>query len=230
MTTKVESPVAVEALPERTTELRRKGQAIALMVAPWGFVIANTCYAWATRNGGDDMQGDHALELYGANPGLVRLALNAAMLGSLLIIPAVIGAMRLMRDRAPRLSLIGGSMMIAGYVCYLALNMTGFTTLAMAKHGGPMDDFAAVLDANDPSSVWVFLLFVLGNIVGTFLLALGLVRSRVAPAWAAYGIMAWPIFHIIGLAAGSEWFEVTGAILQGIGFIVVARKVLLLGR
>jgi hypothetical protein len=200
------------------------------MVAPWGFLIANFCYAWATRHGGDDLSGDHALELYGANVGLVRLALNVVMLGCLLIIPAVVGAMRLMRDRAPRLSLIGGSMMVAGYVCYLALNMTSFITLAMAQHGGPMADFAAVLDANDPSSVWVFLVFVLGNIVGTFIFALGLLRSHVVPAWAAYGVMAWPIFHVIGLIAGTEWFEVTGAALQVIGMTVVGRKVLLLGR
>ncbi len=32
----------------RTTRTRRVGQSFALLVAPWGFVIANAGYAWMT--------------------------------------------------------------------------------------------------------------------------------------------------------------------------------------
>jgi hypothetical protein len=72
----------------------------------------------------------------------------------------------------------------------------------------------------------MFLLFVLGNLVGTFLLGLALLRSHAVPAWAAAAVMAWPPLHITGLIVGSEWFEVTGAALQGIGFAVVGMHLL----
>jgi hypothetical protein len=76
----------------------------------------------------------------------------------------------------------------------------------------------------------VFLLFVLGNIVGTFLLGLALWRSRAIARWAAVAIMAWPLLHIAGLVAGVEWFEVAGAVGQGAGFAAVAVRVLRLPR
>jgi hypothetical protein len=198
------------------------------MIAPWGFVIANGAYAWSTRNGGSDETGADALALAAAHPGLLRVAVVAAMAGSLLIVPAVLGAMRLIRSRAAWLGLIGGSLMIAGYICYLGINATGFEQIAMAEHGGPLDAFAEVLDTGqqDPAGMWIFLLFVAGNLIGTALLAVALLRSRAVPAWAALAVLAWPVLHVTGLVVGSEWFEVTGAVLQAIGFAVVAGAVL----
>ncbi|WP_185949502.1 hypothetical protein [Microbispora sp. KK1-11] len=49
----------------------------------------------------------------------------------------------------------------------------------------------------------MFLLFVLGNLVGTLLPGPALLRARVVPIWAAAGITAWPPLHVIGLVAGT---------------------------
>jgi hypothetical protein len=211
-----------------TAAVRRRAVAAALIVAPWGFVIANACYAWATRDGGSDQNGAETLALAAAHPGLLRIAVVAAMVGSLLIVPAVLGAIRLTRARAPRLGLAGGTLMIAGYVCYLGINGTGFEQLAMAEHGGPLGAFAEVIDAGqqDAAGLWVFLLFVLGNLVGTALLGVALLRSRAVPAWAAVAVLAWPVLHVAGLVAGSEWFEVTGAALQALGLAAAGMAVL----
>jgi hydrogenase/urease accessory protein HupE len=67
---------------------------------------------------------------------------------------------------------------------------------------------------------------VLGNLVGTLLLGLALLRSRAVPAWAAVAVMCWPPLHVAGLVAGSEWYEVTGALLQAVGFVVTGVAVL----
>ena len=149
-----------------------------MVLAPWGFVITNACYAYAIRNGGSDATGADTLALTAATPPLLlRVMLTAGMVGCLLLIPAVLGAFRL----APtsRLVLTGGSLMIAGYVCYFAVLSSNFTILAMAARGGPLADYAAVIDASqaEPWSTWVFLLFVLGNLVGTALFAVGLLRQ-----------------------------------------------------
>ncbi|OPG10633.1 hypothetical protein B1L11_22815 [Microbispora sp. GKU 823] len=102
----------------------------------------------------------------------------------------------------------------------------GITVDVMARRGGPLADYAAVVDGaqSDPSAVWVFLLFVLGNLVGTLLLGLALLRARVVPLWAAAGIMAWPLLHVIGLVAGTEWFEVAGALTQAVGLAVTGAR------
>jgi hypothetical protein len=178
----------------------------------------------AIREGGSDESGADALALFAAHPGLVRVGVTAGMIGCLLLVPAVMGTFRL--APASRLVLVGGAMMAAGYICYFDVLGSAFRTLAMAEHvtehGGPTADFAAVIDASEGGdlwTVWIFLLFVLGNLVGTALLAAGLLRSGAVPRWAALGILSWPPLHIIGLAFfGNEVPQVVGAVLQAAGF------------
>lgn len=202
-----------------TSRVRQVGSAAAMVLAPWGFVVTNATYAWAIRDGGSDETGAQALALAGAYPTLLRVGLVAGMLGCLLLVPAVLGAFRL--APASRLVLAGGSLMIAGYVCYFGVLANNFSILAMAERGGPIADYAAVIDASqsDPWSTWVFLLFVVGNLIGTVVFAVGLLRSRAVPLWAALGILLWPPLHVIGLAVfGTEVPQVIGAVLQALGF------------
>ena len=211
----------------RTSGTRRMGMALAMIIAPWGFVVTNTAYALAIRDGGNEATSLDALALYAGHPDLVRIAVVAGMLGCLLLVPAVLGVFRL----APtsRLVLAGGSLMIAGYIAYFAVLNGSLTTLAMAEHGEPVETFAAVLDASqaEPWGTVVFLLFVVGNLIGTALLAVGLLVSRAVPVWAAVSILAWPPLHVVGLVFfGNEVPQVIGAVLQAIGFAGCAAMLL----
>jgi hypothetical protein len=106
--------------------------------------------------------------------------------------------------------------------------LSNMIIIAMAERGGPLADYAAVIDASqiDLSTVWVFPIFVIGNLIGTLLFAIGLLRSRTVPVWAAILIMLWPPLHVVGLVVGGEVLEVIGALLQAIGFAGVAAVVL----
>jgi hypothetical protein len=213
---------------ERTPgRVRQVGGAVALIVAPWGFVISNACYAWMIRNGGSDETGAGALALAAAGPGILRLCVVAGMIGCLLVIPAVMTALGL--ARRSRLAFVGGSLMIAGYVCYFGVLLSNMMIIAMAERGGPLGDFAAVIDASqaESSTAWVFPIFIVGNLLGTVLFAIGLLRSRTVPIWSAILILLWPPLHITGLfILGSEVPEVIGAVLQAIGFAGIAVAVL----
>ena len=100
--------------------------------------------------------------------------------------------------------------------------------IAMAEHGGPLADYAAVIDASqsDPWTAWVFPIFIVGNLLGTLLFAIGLLRSRTVPVWPPILIMLWPPLHVSGLIIGGEVLEVLGAVLQAIGFAGIAAAVL----
>lgn len=215
---------------QRTDRLRRAGLALALLTAPWGLLVANATYAWITRHGGSDLTAEDALALASAHPSSFRFATVAALLGSVLMVPAALGAMRVIGDRLTRLALVGGVLLAAGYICYFGAVLENTTTLAMADRGGPIDDYTAVLDSSisHPSTVWVYIVFIVGNLIGTPIIGAALLRSRVVPAWGAIGVIAWAPFHVVGLILGSEWFEVVGALLQAIGFATVAAA--LLGR
>ena len=79
---------------------------------------------------------------------------------------------------------------------------------------------------SDNSGSFIFLLFVAGNIIGTFLLGLALWRARPVARWVAAAVMAWPVMHILGLAAGAEVFEVAGAVVQGVAFAAIGVRLL----
>ena len=59
---------------------------------------------------------------------------------------------------------------------------------------------------------WVFPIFILGNLLGTLIFAIGLLRSRAVPLWAAISIMSWPPLRVAG-AVYLWWrvLEVVGA-------------------
>jgi hypothetical protein len=213
--------------PDTPGRVRRLGGALALVLAPWAFVVANLSYAWMIRNGGSDEPGAAALALAATGPGILRLGVVAGMVGCLLIIPAVLTALSL--ARRSRLAFVSGSLMIAGYVCYFGVLLSNMIIIAMAERGGPLVDYAAVIDASqsDSSIAWVFPIFIVGNLLGTLLFAIGMLRSRTVPIWSAILIMLWPVLHVSGLfLGGGEVLEVIGAVLQAIGFAGVAASVL----
>lgn len=203
--------------------LRFGGVMTGLVLAPWCWVIANTAYLLSIRGGGNDLDGASALALSVAHPELRRITILAVMLGGILIVPAVMGLFRL--APSSRLVTIGGSLMVAGYICYAAIASAGATTLAMAEVVGPTPELAAVLDAaqGDPWWAWAFVVFVLGNIVGTLILAGGLLRSRAVPRWAGLAIACWPVAHVLGLLAfHNEIPQVIGALAQTAGLTACA--------
>lgn len=203
----------------RTERTRRVSQGLALMVAPWAFVIANTGDVLTTDGGLDDTTPRGALLIAAAHPLADKWFTLAAMLGCLLLVPAVLGAMGLVRVKAARVGLIGGVLMIAGYICYFALLFQGYATIALAQHGGANADNIAVQDLmmNQGFFIVVAITFVVGNLIGTFLLGLALFRARVVPRWAAVLVLVWPVAHILGGA----WGEVLGAAVEAVGLAVV---------
>ena len=146
------------------------------------------------------------------------------MVGCLLLVPAVLGAMGLVRVRSARLGLLGGVLMITGYICYFAMLFQGYATIALAQHGGANPDNVAVQDlmVNQGFFIAVALTFVVGNLIGTFLLGLALFRARVVPRWAAVLVLVWPVAHILG----GPWGEVLGAAVEAVGLAVVGLTVL----
>ena len=112
----------------RTARARRIGQGLALVLAPWAFVVANTGDVLTRTGGLDDTTPRGALLISAAHPLADKWFTFVAMIGCLLLVPAVLGAMALVRVKAARLGLIGGVLMIAGYICYFAMLFQGFAT------------------------------------------------------------------------------------------------------
>jgi hypothetical protein len=221
ITTTVEHPTDALA---RTARLRTVGLATALFVAPWFIVAANTGDAITKLNGGDDLKPEDALAIARDHLALDRWSSFAALLGSLLLVPAVLGVMRAVRVGAARVGLAGCVLMAAGYIAYFGIVFQGMIVDAMVRAGGSTTQHVDVLDAamDEPLTIWVYLLFVLGNIVGTFLVGLALIRARTVPRAAGYLLIGWPVCHLSGL----PFSEVVGAVLQAVALAMVGAVLL----
>jgi hypothetical protein len=211
-------------LEPRTARARRAGQALALLVAPWGFVIANTGGIVTSESGLDDTTPRGALLISAAHPLADKWFTFAAMMGCLFLVPAVLGAMSLVRVPAARVGLAGGVLMIGGYICYFGLLFQGYATIALSAHGGASADDVAVLDLimNQGFFVVVALAFVIGNLIGTLLLGLALLRAPAVPRWAAALVLVWPVAHVVG----GPWGEIVGAAAEAVGLAVVGHVLL----
>jgi hypothetical protein len=210
----------------RTAWTRRVGLALAMLVAPWFIVAAETGHALTNPNGKDDIDPTVSLALTADHLDATRWASLAGMIGALLLVPAVLGVMRLVRTRAARLGLIGGVLTATGYVCYFALVFQGAgTQVAMVDVGGSRSHDVDVLQRfmDQPMTAWVGPLFVLGNIVGTFLLGLALVRAQAAGRLAGYALMVWPVLHLLSF---SPFVEVVAAVAQAVGLALAAAALL----
>lgn len=228
MSTVREQLSPINAVTDPTVGFRRVAAALAL---PLGFVLqlaSNTIYAIVSSESGlsDTGAAAETLEFYARYPDAFRAASLLAMVGVLVIVSGLPAAVRVLRPWKPRLALWAVVLMTAGYICYFGIVATNFGTLALAEtDGGPHDPRAvSVLEASgSPLLMPFFLLFVIGNIVGTALLALAVVlasRRSDAPvrAWAGFAVLGWPVGHILNVFVGlGEWFAVAGGALEVVG-------------
>ena len=212
-----------------TAGFRRRSAAIALPVAFVCQLVCNALYAGVSTSTGLSGTGSSAdgLELAAAAPGILLAAVMFALVGSLLAVLGLPAALRLLRPARPRLALWAVALMVTGYISYFGISFANLDRIALATSGV---DAAAALDAS-PAGTWgqpFYLLFAIGNLVGTLLLGLAVIlagRAVGVPWWAGALIICWTIGHVINIIVGNEWFAVAGGALEIVGLTFVAAAV-----
>jgi hypothetical protein len=128
------------------------------------------------------------------------------LIGSILLVPALLGIAALVRQRSPRLGDIGGGLAVLGAVIAIGDVMSQFVSWQMIASGADHAQMAGLLDRFD-NAAGVGVVFSIGGLailIGTALLTIGLIRSRVAPAWAAVALSIAVVVNIAGFTASSN--------------------------
>lgn len=231
MVTTQEPRVALAA--DRTTGFRRVSAAIALPLAFVLQLVCNTIFAVIQTETGviDAETATASLELEARYPGQFIAMAVFAVAGAMVAIPGLLGALRLLRPAVSVLALITVVMMVSGYLLYGAMVFGNFAEVNLAVAGV---DAGAALDngLGTPWRIAAGIVFVLGNLVGTLLLAIAVMiasrrmRSVDVPWWVGLLIAGWPVGHLINIFGGGEWFAVGGGVLEIIGLCFVAQAIL----
>src|SRR5215208_7619643 len=155
------------------------------------------------------------LATIGAYPTRFLISSLLDLLWLLLLIPAVLGLLHLLRARGTLLGQIGCGFALVGAAAYRGVNLAQLQVTQSALDQGQV--LAAFAQPN-LGSVVVMLIIAIGLIIGYALLAVGLWRTRAAPRGASALIVAFLVVDIVGLAAGGNK-----------GVLLVAHTLLLVG-
>ncbi len=172
-----------------------------------------------------DADSEETLDIAASHVTATNVGDLLLFLGTLLTIPAVLLAGRLLRDRAPALSLVGVVAGVGWLVGGMITVVTDQVNVAVSRSGIPHELLA---DGFDASTAWV-----LGLVLGVFLLGAltvhvafgtGVIRSRIAPAWAGWALIAAPVVAVVGNLGGIQVVEIAGGALTVLGFAAIGRS------
>lgn len=126
--------------------------------------------------------------------------------GSILLVPALLGIAALVRTSAPRLGNLGGALAVLGAPIAVGDVMTQLMSWQMTTAGADRAQMAALLNRfqDAAGANVVFGIGGLAVVVGTLLLTVGLLRGRLAPAWATIGLSLGIVANVVGFSSSNN--------------------------
>lgn len=202
--------------------VRRIFSGVCLIAGPTLFFVS------AVMSGPDDTAAERLdyLRDHTATAVAANLASIAAIL---LLVPALIGAMHVLRNRAPLLGYLGGGLALVGFAFLSVLIALEGVAIEMAAVGTATRDMATVLDRSANQDVVIgvmFAIFVAGHVLGTTLLGVGLFRARLVPVWAAAALTLAGPLHFVAHGIGNRPIDFVAFSLLVIGLATLGVRVL----
>ena len=182
-----------------TRRLPMAAVAASLVLAPL-FSLASALVAPALRS-----DESAQLDVIAQHPTRWYWFTLLLLIGSILLVPALLGIAALVRERTPRLGHIGGALPVLGSLIAIGGVTSQFMSWQMVATGADHAQMAALLTRFDDAA-GVSVVFSVGGLavlVGTVMLTIGLIRGRVAPAWAAIGLSLGAVVNVVGFSAAS---------------------------
>lgn len=176
-----------------------KSLATSMIVAPL-FLVASALVS-------PQLKSDEAAQLnvIAAHPTRWYWFTLLLLIGSILLIPALLGIAALAYERSPRLATVGGSLAILGSLIAIGDVMSQFVSWQMVADGADRTQMAALLHRFD-NAAGVGVVFNVGGLsvlIGVVLLTVALIRTRVAPVWAAVGLSVSTLLNVVAFSSAN---------------------------
>lgn len=149
-----------------------------------------------------------------------------ALISIVLMVPALLGLMHMLREREVSLGHVGGGLAMVGLFAYAGLVAMELTLWQLAS----TDEGAAVtLLQRMNETAGIAIPFGLGSLlfaVGMTCLAVGLYRARAVQSWMAIFVAASPVLLAISGLTAMNWLAIVGAAFLVVGLGAIGRMVL----
>lgn len=192
--------------------------AAGLFIGPILFFLATLADpAW-----GDDPAA--YLEAVAGAPGRYLLAGALWSIGSLLLIPGMLGVMKLMRGKGVTLGQVGAGLFAMGSILFSSSMVLFGVDIVVAQSA---DRPAAValseaLEGNAVINGFFMFTFLGGIVLGSILLAVALFRHRIVPLWSPALLVASTVLGFIG---ETQMLSSLSLLLLAVGFVPLGQKI-----
>jgi hypothetical protein len=147
-------------------------------------------------------------------------------LSIVLLVPATLAVMRVVRASSPRLAFVGGVLLGYGAIIGTGDSMSQLVTWQMASPAADPGQMAALQDRFDNAG-GAALFFGPGGLaflVGTVALAVALVRCPSVGRWVGIAFAVGNLGQLAGFTVSSVWVIAVGAAVELIALVPVARS------
>jgi len=196
-----------------------------MVIAPLGVAVIRGLipYFNSTGGGADQVAG------YAAHPAVYPFIAIAGLAVVLTVSTAMQGLGRLIQGRSPRLALIGTPLATVGWMMVAVLVTLDAVAYELSSSGIGSAAAGALLDrvGNNLFPSQAFGIFLIGHLLGTLLLGVGLLRSGRVSAWASIAVIAGDVLHPIAyVVAHLQVLDVIAYLVLAAGLAGAARAVL----
>lgn len=221
------SVVAEQSVHPRA-DLRASGRVLAAVILPIGPAAVALLRFILPYTAAED--SSDVVRLVTAHQATQSAVVWLGFLAVLTLVPGVIYAGRIVGRTAPRLAASATILLVLGYLSMAWLTVGDAYLLFGTRQGLPADTLAGMYDGVHAAATVAAILFVVGHVVGTILLGVGMLRGRGVPVWAAVAtIVAQPIHFVAAVIVSSQTLDLFGWGLNAVGFAALSFVVLRLG-
>lgn len=204
------------------TALRRVGSGMAMIVAPLLLVASS---ALGPPHSASEQLADE-LPHIAANPDRFLAFVLFSLAAQAFLAPAVIGIAHLLRGRRPLLALIGMAVTMLGIFSYAVVHGVQLVQHQMAQ-ASDQEQMTALLwrlQAGIGLKV-VFLVFILGLLLGWVILSIGMFATPLVPKAAPVSVLASLILNVATLELLSRFFFLFGLAWLGVAVLTMPDEV-----
>lgn len=215
----------VEHLTGHPVDLRRASRVLAAAVLPIGpAAVALLRYLLPYTTAEDSAS---VVRSVAAHQTAQSVAVWLGFIACLTLVPGVVYAGRMVGRTAPRVAAGATVLLVLGYLSLSWLTVADAYVLFGVRHHLPTATVAAMYDGVHPAASVAAGLFVLGHVLGTILLGVGMLRGRVVPTWAAVAtIVAQPVHFVAAVIVSSQTLDLLGWGLNAVGFAALSFAIL----
>lgn len=150
-----------------------------------------------------------------------------AFVAIMLMVPALLGLMHMLRERQVALGHVGGGLALVGLLAFTGLVAMELVLWQMAGAGNTAETVALLERLNETAGIVIpFVLLSFGFALGVACLAVGLYRARAVQSWMAVFVAVGAILFGFAVATAMNWLAIVAAAFLLVGLGAIGRMVL----